>query len=307
MFNVLNSVEFHTATDGEQYGRTNTYGVISGAGLTESASDMDVTVAVGIVMINGVPIPCAADDVTLVANPSNLQWNIIVANDDGTYSVEVGDAAPNSDTEPSKPPVGDDQVVLKEYKVNAGAAVASAITVAIDKRVPISTPLAEGPLACTAPGSIAQTTKQLNSNTTMVVGLVIVPFDIIVSSLKFNVTAAGTTGTLGIALFSNDGQTRVFNITTASISGSGVKTEALGTPVFVKRGAYYIAMNPDSTADITVTTWTTGADPWDEAASAGLNEISGTVTVTASTIPANFDPDAGTTYAASGALALRLN
>lgn len=306
-FDVENSVEFHTAVDGEQYGRTNTYGVISGCALTESTIDMDVTVAAGIWMIAGVPVTFAApDSVTLVADPSNLRWNIVVGQDDATIDVLVGDAAPDSDTEPSKPPVADDQVVLKEYKVNAAQSIANDVTIKIDKRIPMDVALVEGPLATHAPGSVAQTTLQHNTNTVMAVAVIEVMHDIIASSLKFNATATGTPGTLGIALFSNDGQTRVLNITTASLSGSGVKTEALGTPVFIKRGLYYLAVNPDGTADITVTVWTTGADPWDEAASAGLNEISGTLAVTAGTIPTTIDPDA-ITYGASKALALRIN
>lgn len=305
-FTVDNSVEFHTAVDGEQYGRTNTYGVISGCGLTESTIDMAVTVASGFVKINGVVIAVTGDDVTLVSDPSNLRWNIVVADTTGAPDMVLGDAAPDSNTEPSKPPIGDDQVVLKEYKVNAAASIANDITVNIEKRVPIDTPLVEGPIAATAPGSIAMTTLQHNTNTVMAVGAVLVPFDILASQFMFNVTAVGTAGTLGIALFSNDGQTKVFDLTTASLSGTGVKTQALAAPTFIKRGLYYVAVNPDGTCDVTVTNWTTGADPFDEAASAGLNELSGTITVTAGTIPATMDPDA-ITYAASKALAMRIN
>jgi len=306
-FDVENSVEFCTAVDGEQFGRTNTYGVISGIGCTESGISMDVVVAAGIAMIDADPIVVAGDTVTLVSDPSNTRWNTIVANDDGTVEVLLGDPAPNAQTEPSKPPVAATQVVIKQYKPTAGASVAASIAVAIDKAVPMDVALVEGPQAAHAPGSVAQTTVQLNVNTTMQVGIVEVMHDQIVSSLKFNVTAVGTAGTIGLALFENDGQTKTIDVTTAAISGTGVVTHALSPAVFVKRGLYYTAVNPDGTADVTVTAWTTGADPWDEAAAAGLNEMSGTVTVTAGTIPATFDPDADVTYAASRALVLRLN
>lgn len=165
--------------------------------------------------------------------------------------------------------------------------------------------MAEGPLIPFHPGAVAESTKQMNSNTTMYVGLIEVTRPIIVSQIKFNVGSVGTGGTLGIAIFSNDGQTRYCDETTTSISGTGIHAHTMSANVYLAPGLYYVAFNPDGTADLTLTTF---ASPTAAAAAAtGLNETGGTVTVTAGTVPTTFDPDTGVTYAANCCVEVRFN
>ena len=166
---------------------------------------------------------------------------------------------------------------------------------------------AEGPMVPLGanPATVAALTA--DTNTVMHVGIVNVPHRITVTRVGIGVSAHTTTGTLGFALFSNDGQTRYFNETTASIAGVGAVTTVLTAPVTLEAGLYYTAINPDGTANMNVESWA-AADSYvtGVAAATGLNEVSGTITVSASTIPTTFDPDAAT-HATSRAALMRFN
>lgn len=167
--------------------------------------------------------------------------------------------------------------------------------------------LAEGPVIALLPGSTGTGALVCAVNTVMSVGLVSIPHRMTISQITFRATTVTVAGTLGIALFSNDGQTRLINETTANIAVAGVITHTLAAPVTLNPGLYYIAINPDGLANIDVTAQGNPAQPGANAAAAGFNEITGTVVVAASTIPATFDPDVDVTYAATQTLFARLN
>ena len=168
-------------------------------------------------------------------------------------------------------------------------------------------PFADGPVELTfQAGNHASTSKQMNSNTTMYVGNVFCPAYVTVTSLQFYVQAVGAAGTIGIALFSSDGQTRLINVTSGSVSGTGKVSVAVSS-VVLEPGMYYIAFNTDSTTDLTITTYPGPNSPFTAAADSGLKEAQGTVTVSAGTIPTTFNPDTDVTYAASACAVVRLN
>lgn len=138
-----------------------------------------------------------------------------------------------------------------------------------------------------AQGAIGFTTGTLNTNTTFYCSRFLIPHRIVVNKVSFNVTAVGTSGTVIVSCFSEDGGTRPFSVTTATISGSGVVTTSVSS-VALTPGYYYIGITPVSTTSITVSTFSVG----------GLNTVSsepglcGEITgLTASTAPSTINPN----------------
>jgi len=137
----------------------------------------------------------------------------------------------------------------------------------------------------------------VGTNTTAFVGQVIIPFAITANKISFRVATAVTTpGTLDLSLYSEDGQTQIFSVTTASISATNsIVTTALSA-VVIPAGVYYILVNPNSTASVntffylhsgTVPFTETEGLPFDIASEPVME---GTLTITAGTPPATFTP-----------------
>lgn len=130
-------------------------------------------------------------------------------------------------------------------------------------------------------------TRALNNNVDGYVHMFSLAKKIVVNKITFNVTAVGAAGTINIGIFSADGQTRHISVTTASISGTGLVTTAVSA-VTLPAGNYYMLLGSVSTANVTFSTWAT-LSPLD-----GLRAVSseptltGTYTVTASTMPSTI-------------------
>lgn len=131
-------------------------------------------------------------------------------------------------------------------------------------------------------------TMQLNTNTSMYIGIVDIPHSITVSSITFEVTAVGTTGTLNIALFSEDGQTLYIDQATGSISGAGIVTVATTAQV-LRAGNYYLGIHSNSTADITINKLGVIDNAKNLTPVGGAVQV-GVATITASTTPSTIDP-----------------
>lgn len=126
--------EYVSHIDVEQLGNQTLYSVVSGCAVSESASDMVVTIASGTVLVNGTSTAVAGGTITLVADPSNKRWNYATVDSSGNAQVVLGDAAASGSVEPTKPdPSG--KVILKMFKVEAGQTIAANIAVAPNKRV----------------------------------------------------------------------------------------------------------------------------------------------------------------------------
>lgn len=134
-----------------------------------------------------------------------------------------------------------------------------------------------------AEAGITQSTFNNNTNTTGAVFAFSLLYGMTVNKLSINVTAVGTTGTLKIGIFSQDGQTQYISITTASISGAGIVTTSVSA-VALLAGVYYCVVIPVSTAAVTLTTWSPGA----LTGVTGKPTLSGIYTVTASTMPSTL-------------------
>lgn len=132
----------------------------------------------------------------------------------------------------------------------------------------------------------------LTGNTTAHVGQVIVPFSITANKISFYVRVVTVAGTAKVALFSQDGATKLFEVTTATISGAGIVTTSLSAATAIAAGVYYIMILPVSTTNINPTTYVEEG----VGAAAALRSVSskaviqGTITVTASTVPSTITP-----------------
>lgn len=140
--------------------------------------------------------------------------------------------------------------------------------------------------AYTAVGALGVVT-----NTTGHFGRVTLSAPITAAKLSFTVSLVSVAGTLKVALFSEDGQTQYISFTTANISGTGLVTTSF-TGVSLSAGIYYIAIVPVGTADITCRCYTVTGNATDFTNPAGEPLSCGTLTVTASTMPATFSPTA---------------
>lgn len=134
------------------------------------------------------------------------------------------------------------------------------------------------------------------SGTTAYVGLFNLPATMTVSQITWRSPAVTTTGAMNITVYSEDGQTKYFNLATQSISASGTYTDALSTPVTLSPGNYYLMMSADATASASVFFW----NYYQGAGGAGdfVNVLSGyptycgSLTISLGVPPATFDPSA---------------
>jgi hypothetical protein len=147
----------------------------------------------------------------------------------------------------------------------------------------------------------------MSTNTTAFVGQVVVPAKIIVNKLTFYCSIS-VAGTAKIAFFSEDGQTKKFEITTASLNANQAWTTSLGAPATLNAGVYYVVVLPVSTTNVNI-----GCFSSPQAGVQALNSVAGepvfngTITVTASTMPSTITPASITASGTSYTLVTRLD
>jgi len=152
------------------------------------------------------------------------------------------------------------------------------------------------PQAMTLTG-LSATTINMNSSTTAFVAMVTIPYKITVNKISNYFSTVTGTGTVDLSLYSEDGQTQLFSVTTASVVSATVYTTAVSA-VEVPAGNYYIMVNPNGAfTACQMYSWATGV-PFQ--ATSSLNDItsepiiSGTITIASGT-PATFNPTADIT------------
>jgi len=131
-------------------------------------------------------------------------------------------------------------------------------------------------------------TQGNNNNTVGRVHMFNLVRGITVNKITFNVTAVGTAGTLKIAIYSEDGQTKVLEIETTSISTTGKQSFDVSAVVLAP-GNYYFMVLPVSTAAITLSTWASSTTINVLNQPSSEPSFAGDYTCTASTIPATMD------------------
>lgn len=140
--------------------------------------------------------------------------------------------------------------------------------------------------------------SQLNSNTTLWLGLVNIPHPMTVNKLTVYISSTTGDGTLDISLYSEDGQTRLFSITTANLTSADFLESTAVAGVVIPAGNYWIAVNTNGTADLVTFFYTVPTQtPYGTTAGiffdvAGEPVVMGTLAITAGTPPATIDPTA---------------
>ena len=132
-YDAANASEFWTASQVVQMANAHLTGILNGCAVTESISNLNVTVGAGTALIDGAITAVAGDTVALVADSSNLRWAVIYIDDAGDVQIQSGDPAPDSDTEPSIPEVVG--AAIKYFKVQPGQTIAGNVAIQIDKSV----------------------------------------------------------------------------------------------------------------------------------------------------------------------------
>lgn len=193
-----------------------------------------------------------------------------------------------------------------------------ATTAYVDTAIPtIATALSLIPVSAIHPHqNSAPSNTSLGTNTTMYIGQVVIPYKITANKISIvNINNAGTDGTLDLSLYSEDGQTRLFSVTTASITASAnvVTTTALSS-VVINPGIYYIAINPNGTANVSTYFYTNSNTVYGTAGlavglSGGVSSepiMTGTLAISAGTPPATITPGS-ITWADNTTLIFRLD
>ena len=150
-----------------------------------------------------------------------------------------------------------------------------------------------------ASGGIALSTNQFTSATAAYFSAFVLPASITVNKLSFSISAVVSAQTFDVAVYSEDGQTKHIDITTASIAGTGDVTTAVGS-VALSAGVYYIGVVPNGTVDVTFNSWDT--IHLNVVAVTSEPVLQGTKTVTSGTLPATINPVADITEQANAIL-----
>lgn len=167
-------------------------------------------------------------------------------------------------------------------------AVPSVIQTAINLARPTATTM----IPPSSLGNTGVTDIGTSGNTQMTFGMIDVAESMTIASVSIYVNSYTASGTVKLALFSQDGATKHFEITTATISAGSqrVKT-ALGTPFAITPGKYYIAALITGTGNFGIFTIDPGANAFNaHNLASGEPYYTGRKTVTADTIPSTIDP-----------------
>lgn len=149
-------------------------------------------------------------------------------------------------------------------------------------------------IAFSTPGFATSTVSDIsmNSNTTAWIGRIYIPVAITFTKFSFNVEAKAANGTFNIALFSDSGATQLLSFTSGTVTATGIQTTTVSSTILAA-GYYYVVINPVGTASCNINIHQFAADTADTLNKpSGLAAMCGTITVTASTMPATITPTA---------------
>lgn len=157
-------------------------------------------------------------------------------------------------------------------------------------------------------GAAERLSTDITNNTTMHVGLSYIPHSILANRMTVRSGGAAVTpGTVKIAIFSEDGQTKIIEETSATISATYTyQTITLGTAVYLPAGVYYTAILGQSTVSASFMGWKSPLDD-DTYEVTGGKVTSGYMTVTANTIPSTFNPVTDIVFAHNRSVVLRFD
>lgn len=135
--------------------------------------------------------------------------------------------------------------------------------------------------------SVGITNASVTGNTAMRVYKFVMPRAMVVNNISIFVNASAANGTVKLAIYSDDGQTKHIEVTTASIGAPGVVTTAVAA-ITLPAGTYYFAALAQSSANHTLDGWEDSAG--DLTLVTSEDSLAGTITVSANTIPSTMSP-----------------
>jgi len=150
------------------------------------------------------------------------------------------------------------------------------------------------------------TSQGFTNNTTAMFGAFRLPFKITVNKITIRCESVSTPSTLDIAVYSQDGQTKLFEVTTASIASASTFYTTIVDSVLLLPGIYYLVVVANvEGANLALRTYL-GDSSLPTGVPAGEPVLGGTKTVEAGTLPNTFDPSS-ITSAESKLLVARLD
>lgn len=157
-------------------------------------------------------------------------------------------------------------------------------------------------------GTAERLSTDITNNTTAHLGMAHTSNGITVNRVTIRSGAAAVTpGTVDIAIYSEDGQTKIFEFETGTISATYTYQTITITPeVYLPAGAYYIAIVGNGSVSASFTGWKSPLDD-DTYALTGGKVTSGYMTVSAGTLPTSFNPVTDITFAHNRTPILRLD
>lgn len=155
-------------------------------------------------------------------------------------------------------------------------------------------------------GRFTTTNADITVNTTGFTYGFNLPASIIVNKISIITNNAPTiSGTLNIGIYSEDGQTKEIDVTTATISSATTVYTTTVSSINLPAGNHWIVVVPNGTTNVQVAVWATGED---NIAVASEPVWRGTQLVTANTLPTTFDPASDISFSSSAkALKIRLD
>jgi len=161
--------------------------------------------------------------------------------------------------------------------------------------------LTEWPTAV-GPTTFGASNRAYTGNTTGFTGLLHFPEKITINKITVWVGTVTVSGTMKFCLYTEDGQTKLLDQTTGTIStGTATSTQTISPAVTVNPGNYYWVLVPISTTNLEIHSYTSSNTIGNGMGNTVTSEpvLYGTQTVTAGTCPTSFNPTSGITAGGS--------
>lgn len=161
-----------------------------------------------------------------------------------------------------------------------------------------------------ADGAVTVESLSASSSSVAAVGLLTLPFGISASSLTLRSNnAANASGTVKVALYRRDGQSKLLEITVTTPNNANASvTSALPSALALPAGDYYVVSVPQGSTVADLQVWAKSSGPNLFNQVAGKPVFQGTIAVTAGNMPVSFSPSSDITPTSSGrGLCIRLD
>ena len=132
--------------------------------------------------------------------------------------------------------------------------------------------------------------RNQSSNTTASFGQILVPFQLTVKEVSINCGIVNDPGVMKIALYSENGQVKIFEFSTNTILSPGIITTQLNLPVTIPAGIYYISTLPTGSTNVNLESYGSGVISSQYLHITGKNVLIGTINVAPDALPTSFNP-----------------